>query len=328
MILKKTLFSVFLLVVACSAAAQSPADSAQFCDPNNWDVVCEQPHLKIKKFRNRTRFQGYRFDLKEAGIFGKLMANIPGVSDSVHLSFLFDTVQSICIVEVDPKGFRVKPAQDQTKHTVSEFVKSTGATAGVNGGFFVVHPTPVDAAVANDFLKINGTVCSPTPTPGWGSGAVAFDDQGYLHFAAWGTAEELQQSVAQWSADYPDAMAAGPMLVLNNQPLVGWQQIDKRTIKRADQSNIFAPRTAIGNRPDGTIVLVVVDGRGYRAYGSSFAELAAMGRWLGLVNMLNLDGGGSSAVVGPTGLLNVPSDGFGFFPVEREVANAVVVLPK
>ena len=182
--------------------------------------------------------------------------------------------------------------------------------------------------MANDFIKINDTVRSSTSTPGWGNAAVAFDRQCNPHFASWRSADELRKSIAEWSASYPDVLAAGPMLILDNRPLFDWTQIDKRTIKRTDQSNIFAPRTAIGNRPDGTIVLLVVDGRSYRAYGASFVELATMGRWLGLCNMLNLDGGGSSAVVGPPGLLNVPSDGFGFFPVEREVANAVVVVPK
>lgn len=325
---RKAFLLLLLLGAVCRLSAQTAADSAQFCAPANWQVVHEQKGLKISKFKNLTHYQKFLLDAKTAAFLGKLRINIPGLSDSVHLSYLFDTVQTICVVEVDPRVFRVAPVQDQTKHTVSEFLKSTQATAAVNGGFFVVHPTPVDAAVANDFIKISGTVRSPNPATGWGNAAVAFDNQSQAHFASWSSPGEMQQQIEKWSAAYPDVMAAGPMLILNNQPMFGWEQINKRTLARTDQSNIYAPRTAIGNRPDGTIVLLVVDGRGYRAYGSSFAELAAMGRWLGLANMLNLDGGGSSAVVGPSGLLNVPSDGLGFLPVEREVANALVVVPK
>ena len=139
---RKIFFSIFLLAVVCRVAAQSPIDSAQFCDPANWNVVWEQPHLKIRQFHNKMHYQKFLMDSQTAAFLGKLHVDIPGLKDSVHLSFLFDTVQCICIVEVDPKGFRVLPAQDRMKHTVSEFLKSTEATVAVNGGFFVVHPTP------------------------------------------------------------------------------------------------------------------------------------------------------------------------------------------
>jgi large repetitive protein len=81
------------------------------------------------------------------------------------------------------------------------------------------------------------------------------------------------------------------------------------------------PRTAIGVRADGTIVLAVVDGRqeGY-SVGMTLRETANLMRELGTVDALNLDGGGSTTLVTAAGIVNRPSDAD-----ERPVANALVV---
>lgn len=83
------------------------------------------------------------------------------------------------------------------------------------------------------------------------------------------------------------------------------------------------PRTAVGWRPDGTLLLVTVDGRQepYSA-GMSLAELASLFRRLGATEALNLDGGGSTAMVVRGQVVNRPSDREG----ERANANALLLL--
>lgn len=83
------------------------------------------------------------------------------------------------------------------------------------------------------------------------------------------------------------------------------------------------PRTAVGWRADGTLLLVTVDGRqpGYSA-GMSLQELAALFLSLGATEALNLDGGGSTTMIAGGVVANRPSDGTG----ERRVANALVLL--
>jgi hypothetical protein len=81
------------------------------------------------------------------------------------------------------------------------------------------------------------------------------------------------------------------------------------------------PRTAVGLRADGTVLLVVVDGRqpGHSA-GMTLPELTGLLLELGAVDALNLDGGGSTTLVVRGRIVNRPSD-----PVERPVTNALVV---
>lgn len=85
------------------------------------------------------------------------------------------------------------------------------------------------------------------------------------------------------------------------------------------------PRTLIGRDREGDTWLIVVDGRQpAHSVGMSLAELTAFARRLGMVDALNLDGGGSSTMVVKGTVVNKPSDATG----PRPVSDAIVVLNK
>ena len=88
-----------------------------------------------------------------------------------------------------------------------------------------------------------------------------------------------------------------------------------------------APRTVIGKKADGTLVMMVVDGRQGMddMYGADGTELAAIMKAYGCVCAYNLDGGGSSTIVvrDSSGfkVLNSPSDGR-----ERSDGNCILMV--
>jgi hypothetical protein len=83
------------------------------------------------------------------------------------------------------------------------------------------------------------------------------------------------------------------------------------------------PRTMIGTSADNTIWLVTVDGRQpEQSVGMSLVELRGLARRLGLVNALNLDGGGSTTMWVQGQVLNRPSDPTG----PRKVSDALLVF--
>lgn len=85
------------------------------------------------------------------------------------------------------------------------------------------------------------------------------------------------------------------------------------------------PRTMIGTAADGTIWLVTVDGRQPElSVGLSLIELRALARRLGLVNALNLDGGGSTTMWVQGAVMNKPSDVTG----PRKVSDALLVYQR
>ena len=84
------------------------------------------------------------------------------------------------------------------------------------------------------------------------------------------------------------------------------------------------PRTLAGVRPDGTIVLVVADGRYPNlSVGLSFREEARIMQAFGTRDAVNLDGGGSSTMTVGSTLVNHPSDTTG----ERPIGDALLLLP-
>jgi hypothetical protein len=81
------------------------------------------------------------------------------------------------------------------------------------------------------------------------------------------------------------------------------------------------PRTFAGVDARGRTLLVTVDGRQLGELGLSIPETAAVARSLGMVDAINLDGGGSTAMVVDGSLISHPSDAAG----ERAVGDAIVV---
>lgn len=85
------------------------------------------------------------------------------------------------------------------------------------------------------------------------------------------------------------------------------------------------PRTAIAKLKSGQILLVTVDGRQPgESIGMSLNMLSDLLIELGAVEAINLDGGGSTAMVIRNKLVNSPSDATG----ERPVSDAILVYPR
>jgi exopolysaccharide biosynthesis protein len=84
------------------------------------------------------------------------------------------------------------------------------------------------------------------------------------------------------------------------------------------------PRTIAGVDAQGRTLLVTADGRQTTALGLSIKESADVARSLGMVDAINLDGGGSTTMVVNGQVVNSPSDAAG----QRPVGDALLVLPR
>jgi len=120
-----------------------------------------------------------------------------------------------------------------------------------------------------------------------------------------------------------EAVGGFPVLVVDSAVVAGLDSAGGKNF-----GPVRHPRTAVGIAAGGRrLLLVTVDGR-QPPYsdGMTLAELAAVFRSLGATAAINLDGGGSTAMVVRRGvgyaLANRPSDPAG----ERPVGNAVAVI--
>ena len=80
-----------------------------------------------------------------------------------------------------------------------------------------------------------------------------------------------------------DAVTFGPALVINGE-----------ACEVSGISSGLNPRTAIGQREDGAVLLLVIDGRQVNSMGATHADLMRLMLEYGAVNACNLDGGSSS----------------------------------
>jgi phosphodiester glycosidase/flagellar hook capping protein FlgD len=121
----------------------------------------------------------------------------------------------------------------------------------------------------------------------------------------------------QWN-DVVDAVGGGPLIVQNGRPI--FRALEQFT---GTQLSLRRARTAVGQRADGKIVLVAVDGAlpGYSTGMTNF-ELAQQLVRLGAVTASALDSGTSTTMAFDGKLLNQPSDPGG----ERGVADGLFVF--
>ena len=228
--------------------------------------------------------------------------------------------------------------ENDRRERVSAFAADTGACVVVNGGFFSMERTPAFHA---GLLVVDGVIEAPatrsvlrgdmryeTARAALGVMPDGFDiawatsRDGQLQ--AWpeppshvpGSPAELEGEPAPWPVE--DAVGAGPALVSNGQIRVS---TNEEVFFGSAIPNTH-PRTAAGIRGDGTLLLVVVDGRQPVSRGVDLDQLAALMVDLGAEEALNLDGGGSSSLFVNGVLLNRPSG----VTVAREVMSAIGVF--
>jgi len=143
-------------------------------------------------------------------------------------------------------------------------------------------------------------------------------------------------------------IGGGPTLLLNSQiPLADWYKqgwhisshksaiegqdtTDFESDETLDRSSFYEswvygehPRTSVGVDAKGNMYIFAVYGRNpYLSQGMSLTELADFMKSKGVVDAINLDGGGSTAMVVNGRLTGIPSDNRG----EREVADALSII--
>lgn len=187
--------------------------------------------------------------------------------------------------------------------------RDTNVVGAINaGGYDMSNGRPTGAFI------MSGTVINePTSTTFW------IDKAGNAHIT----------SAQKCNAE----IAAGNVL----EAVASFGDIFEDGHARSDLDNSTrASRTAIGIKADGTVVMMMVDGRqAPYSVGMTMAEVGATMESLGCVQAVNLDGGGSSTFAtqregesenstsaGLT-LRCRPSDGY-----ERKVSNTIMVLSK
>jgi phosphodiester glycosidase/flagellar hook capping protein FlgD len=204
---------------------------------------------------------------------------------------------------------------------ISLFTSDWGpATPRISGGFAVVLGS-FPPATPNTDLAVPVVGAAPATSVRIQAGTAVLVARG--NAAAKLQAEALPGSTVtlrlilqpDWSV-VSDAIGGGPVLVRDGVPV--YRSNEAFTIAQLAPRG---PRTAVGQRADGAILLVTTDGRqpGFSVGMTNFELAQALVR-LGAVRGMALDGGGSSTLAFEGAVLNSPSDG-----KERAVSTALML---
>ena len=197
-----------------------------------------------------------------------------------------DNYTAYVMIVRDPSQLYVATSTDKYSHStpgerITNQIEKEGAIACVNGGAFYDNGTGsnVVGSVPCGLVISNGQVV-------WDDGSsyngfVGFNEDNILIVAKTMTAKRAKE------LNIRDGCCFGPVLLMDG--VVNDQAYN--------ENSGYNPRTAIGQRADGAIVLVCVDGRQPGSLGATYADLIDIMVEFEAVNACNLDGGSSSVML-------------------------------
>ena len=183
-------------------------------------------------------------------------------------------------------------------------VQLNDGVAGINASGF--NYSEETGYIPSGIVIMDGKVAWDAPLPRYG-GIIGFTDDNVLVLTKSTSEEAINMGIR-------DAVSFGPFLIVNGEP----------SQFKGNGGYGIAPRTAIGQRKDGIVLMLVIDGRrpGH-SLGVDMVELTNIFLRYGAYNASNLDGGGSSSIVVNGEVLSV-AGGFGYTG-ERYLPNAFIV---
>ncbi len=232
---------------------------------------------------------------------------------------LFAANQNISFLEIKNTGRKAVfaiGAEEKELITTSNFGLRDTAIAAVNGNFF-----DVKNGGSVDFVRVNGKTINTNRLDKNGNRArhqeaAIVMDKGKISIKKWDGSADWETKLSE-----QNVLLNGPILTLNN--------IDE-TLDTAGFNRLRHPRTCLGLKPNGRIILLTVDGRNENSAGMSLFELTKLMRWLGCTSAINFDGGGSTTLwvsgMPDGGVINYPTDNKKWdHEGQRKVANVILV---
>ena len=158
------------------------------------------------------------------------------------------------------------------------------AVAAVNAGAFFDDGTSGPAVGSHPLGLVvadNKVVWSTGKQPGL-EGFAGFNQDNILVVSK----KNISKADAE-SMGIRDGCCFGPVLIMNGEV----------NMEAYNNNSGFNPRTAIGQRSDGAVIFVCIDGRQAGSLGGTYADIIDIMEEYGAVNACNMDGGSSSVMM-------------------------------
>ena len=207
-------------------------------------------------------------------------------SESVQL---IDIAEGTCkgklLIVSDPKQVILGTSHEFVRQPgllLTDMVAKYDGIAGINAGGFNDENGSGNGGIPQGLVITNGEII-------WGDATtpyhmVGLDSDGILHVGAMSGNTAVEQGV-QWAVSFITHDGLASSLIINGE------------VQQQNLGGGVNPRTALGQRADGALLLLVLDGRSINTLGATMEDVVNIMLEYGAVNAGNLDGGSSSVMV-------------------------------
>ncbi|MCQ2541709.1 MAG: phosphodiester glycosidase family protein [Lachnospiraceae bacterium] len=218
------------------------------------------------------------------------------------------TFTGIAMVVSDPSRVFIGTPRDTYDGgpgiSVPSIADRYGAIAATNGGFFVDTGGHGDGGTPIGCVFSNGKMVYGSA--GGFYNLMGFNEEGVLICGYMSGQSAIDLGIR-------DGLQCNPFLIINGEG-----------VNVGGKGGGLNPRTALGQRADGAVVLLTIDGRQASSLGASMSDMVDVMLSFDVVNAGNLDGGGSTVLYYNGEIQNVVMSIYG----ARGVPNAVCVRPE
>lgn len=181
-----------------------------------------------------------------------------------------------------------------TGQSVRVIARNNNAVVAINASGFFDPDWNSNGAIPHGTVIKNGKIVYDYEDARVGGGFVGFNEDNVLVLGRFSAYDAINKYKLR------DAIEFGPFLIVNG----------KASFVKGDGGWGLAPRTAIGQREDGIVLFLVIDGRGRNSsIGCGMVELTEIMQNYGAVNAANMDGGSSSGLIIKDEIINHPTAG-------------------
>ena len=172
---------------------------------------------------------------------------------------------------------------------ITTVAKRENAIIAMNAGGFYDPDWNSNGALPHGTVISNGVVVSDFDDANMSGGFVGFNKENKLVLGKFTKEQAVSMGIR-------DAVEFGPFLIVNG----------KSSFVKGNGGWGIAPRTAIGQRSDGIVLFLVINGRLATSIGADMGDLTEIMENYGAVNAANMDGGSSSELVINNKIINHP----------------------
>ena len=202
-----------------------------------------------------------------------------------------NTYQGYLVAIYDPSKVKIATTRylGTRGEAITTVAKRENARVAINAGGFYDPDWNSNGALPHGTVIQNGKIVSDYIDANMGGGFVGFTYDNKLVLGKMSAQEALDMGIR-------DAVEFGPFLIINGQS----------SFVKGNGGWGIAPRTAIGQRADGIVLFLVINGRLATSLGADMGDLTEIMENYGAVNAANMDGGSSSELVIDNEIINHP----------------------